>query len=200
MNAQVTGLTRLYAEMEEYIRSSLMRGFSIALFLIFLVFSLQLRSLGLGAIAMIPNVAPILLSLGIMGFAGINLDSMTCMVASIAIGLAVDDSIHFVTRIRRRLHAGLPMRQSLRGATIEVGRALVYTSMTLCLGFGVMMLATFVGIFYFGLLCTLTVAFALIADLVLLPVVFRWYSGLRGDAVPVEVTAPTADAAALEAT
>jgi predicted RND superfamily exporter protein len=88
------------------------------------------------------------------------------------------------------------MRRSLREATVEVGRALVYTSITLCLGFGVMMVATFVGIFYFGLLCTLTVAFALIADLLLLPVVFRWYGSLRGDeTVAVEaIDAEHADA------
>ncbi len=186
ITGEVTGLIRLYAEMEVYIRSSLVRGFSLALFLIFIVFCLQLRSVPLGAIAMIPNVVPILVSLGVMGYFGIALDSMTCMVASIAIGLAVDDSIHFVSRIRRRLDAGLPMRESLEEATIEVGRALVYTSITLCLGFGVMMIATFVGIFYFGLLCTLTVAVALVADLLLLPVVFRWYGGLGDGANAVE--------------
>lgn len=180
MSGQVTGLIRLFSQMEVYIRSSLIRGFSLALFLIFVVFCLQLRSVALGAIAMIPNIVPIFVSLGVMGYADISLDSMTCMVASIAIGLAVDDSIHFVSRIRRRLAAGLPMRQSLAEATVEVGRALVYTSITLCAGFGVMMIATFIGIFYFGLLCTLTVAVALIADLMLLPVVFRWYGGLDG--------------------
>ncbi len=180
MKAQVTGLIRLFSQMEVYIRSSLVRGFSLALVLIFLVFCLQLRSVVLGAIAMIPNIVPIFVSLGVMGYSGIALDSMTCMVASIAIGLAVDDSIHFVSRIRRRLAAGLPMRESLGEATVEVGRALVYTSVTLCCGFGVMMTATFVGIFYFGLLCTLTVAVALVADLLLLPVVFRWHGGSGG--------------------
>jgi predicted RND superfamily exporter protein len=181
ITGQVTGMIRLFAEMEEYIRSSLVQGFSLALFLIFLVFCVQLRSVALGAIAMIPNIVPIVVSLGIMGYAGISLDSMTCMVASIAIGLAVDDSIHFVSRIRRRLTAGLPMRESLAEATVDVGRALVYTSITLCCGFGVMMIATFIGIFYFGLLCTVTVAAALVADLLLLPVVFRWYGALRGE-------------------
>lgn len=184
MTGQVTGLIRLFSEMEVYIRDSLVKGFSLALFLIFIVFCLQLRSIPLGAIAMIPNVLPIVVSLGVMGYAGIALDSMTCMVASIAIGLAVDDSIHFVSRIRRRLAAGMPMRESLAEATVEVGRALVYTSITLCCGFSVMMTATFVGIFYFGLLCTLTVAVALIADLLLLPVVFRWYSSF-GNPEPV---------------
>ena len=124
---------------------------------------------------LIPNLTPLIMCLGVMGFLRINLDSMTAMVASVAIGLAVDDSIHFVTRVRARLAAGARMVDALYDATIEVGRALVYTSLVLCAGFGVMMLGSFVGMIYFGLLCMLTIVFALAADLLLLPVVLRWY-------------------------
>jgi len=171
----VSGLAQLYTNMEEYIRSSLLRGFSAAMVAIFIVFCVQMRSIRLGAIAMIPNVTPLLMCLGVMGLMGINLDSMTCMVASIAIGLAVDDSIHFVTRVRSRLEQGSEMVDALREATVEVGRALIYTTLSLCAGFGVMMFGSFVGMIYFGLLCMLTIIFALIADLLLLPVVLRWY-------------------------
>jgi predicted RND superfamily exporter protein len=175
----VTGISRLYADMERYIRSSMIRGFSIALFAIFVVMCFQLRSITLGAFAMIPNVFPIVLTLGIMGITGINLDSMTTMVASISIGLAVDDTIHFISRVRHRLDVGVPMVPALRDATIEVGRALVFTSLSLGAGFGTLLTAGFVGMFYFGLLCVLTIVFALGADLLLLPVVLRWYSEHR---------------------
>ncbi len=174
--AQVTGLGTLYANMEEYMRSSLVLGFSAALVAIYLVFCLQTRSLVLGSISMIPNVAPIVLCLGIMGLFGIHLDAMTAMVASIAIGLAVDDSIHFVSRVRLHLANGLEMPEALERTTVEIGRALVFTSIALAAGFGVMMLSAFVGTIHFGLLCLLTILFALAADLVLLPVVLRWYS------------------------
>ncbi len=188
LTATVTGVALLYAHMEDYIRISLVKGFSIALCAIFLVFCLQLRSILLGAIAMIPNVLPIVLCLGVMGASGILLDGMTAMVASIAIGLAVDDTIHFMSRVRLHLDRGEPMRESLRGATVEVGRALVYTSATLCAGFGVMMVGSFAPTVNFGILCALTIVIALTADLVLLPVVLRAYARTRGMASAAALT------------
>jgi len=175
VTARPAGLAVLYAHMEEYVRASLVRGFSIALLAIFIIFCIQMRSIRLGLIAMIPNFTPIIMCLGVMGYYGISLDSMTALVASVTIGLAVDDSIHFVSRVRSRLGDGVEMVEALRDATVEVGRALVYTSLTLSVGFGVLMLGSFVGMVYFGLLCVLTIVFALAADLLLLPVVLRWY-------------------------
>lgn len=175
----VTGITRLYANMEEYIRDSMVRGFSIALCAIFVIMCLQLRSPVLGAFAMIPNVFPIVLTLGIMGVTGIRLDSMTTMVASISIGLAVDDTIHFISRVRSHLARNVPMVAALRDSTIEVGRALIFTSLSLSAGFATLMTADFVGTYYFGLLCLLTIVFALGADLILLPVVLRWHAERR---------------------
>ncbi len=180
IKAQIGGVALLYANMEEYVRQSLIRGFTIALLAIFVVFCVQLGSVKLGLIAMIPNFSPIVISLGFMGLAGINLDSMTAMVASIAIGLAVDDSIHFVSRVRLRQAAGDSMSASLRNATVEVGRALVFTSIVLCAGFASMLFGSFVGMMFFGLLSMITIVFALAADLLLLPVVLRWYAGENG--------------------
>ena len=176
LDAHVTGLGTLYANMEEYMRSSLVRGFSVALIAIYIVFCLQTGSVVLGSIAMIPNVAPIVLCLGIMGLFGIHLDGMTAMVASIAIGLAVDDSIHFISRVRLHLSNGVDMVEALERTTVEIGRALVFTSIALAVGFSVMMLSAFVGTIHFGLLCLLTILFALAADLLLLPVLLHWYS------------------------
>ncbi len=188
LDARITGMGTLYAHMEEYLRDSLVLGFSIALVAIFVVFCLLMRSVVVGAILMIPNVAPIVLCLGVMGLLDIRLDSMTAMVASIAIGLAVDDSIHFVSRARQYLEAGRPMDESLRLTTVEIGRALIFTSVALSAGFGVMMLSAFVGTVNFGLLCLLTILFALAADLVLLPVVLRWWSG-AAEEVPAQAPA-----------
>ncbi len=133
---------------------------------------------------MIPNLAPIVLCLGIMGLFGIALDSMTAMVASIAIGLAVDDSIHFVSRVRLHLAKGDDIERALHHSTVEIGRALIYTSLALASGFGVMLMSQFVGSVYFGMLCLITIVFALIADLLLLPVVLRWYGRRRPTRFP----------------
>ena len=125
--------------MEEYIRDSLLTGFGSAFVGIFIVFCLQLRSVLLGTIVMIPHLMPIVITLGIMGLTGIRLDSTTAMVASVAIGLADDDSIHFVSRVGQKLKGGVDMVTPLREALVEVGRALFYTSIALCAGFGVML-------------------------------------------------------------
>ncbi|MEE8312185.1 MAG: MMPL family transporter [Candidatus Binatia bacterium] len=180
LDVEIAGFAMLYANMEEYIRQSLVRSFAIALTAIFAVFCLLFGSIRLGAISMIPNFTPIVICLGFMGFAGINLDSMTAMVASVAIGLAVDDSIHFISRVRLRLAEGRDMTSALGEATVDVGRALVFTSITLCAGFGAMMAGSFVGMVYFGLLSMITIIFALAADLLLLPVVLRWYASEPG--------------------
>jgi predicted RND superfamily exporter protein len=188
----VAGVALLYTNMEEYIRQSLIRGFTVALIAIFVIMCIQLRSLVLGAIAMIPNLVPIVICVGIMGIAGIRLDTMTSMVASISIGLAVDDSIHFITRVRQHLARGAQMTSSLLAATVEISRALIYTSLTLVAGFAVMLASSFVGTIYFGMLCMITIVFALLADLLLLPVVLRWYSDRRRGARGLAPTAETA--------
>jgi hypothetical protein len=171
----VTGLLAMYADMENYIRDSLVQGFSSALACIFVVFCIQMRSLMLGSLVMIANSMSILVTLGVMGLFGIRLDSMTAMVASIAIGLADDDSIHFVSRVRLKLDRGIPAVTALRESLVEVGRALVYSSLALSAGFAVMLASGFVAAIYFGLLTMLTIAVSLVSDLVLLPVLLRWY-------------------------
>lgn len=175
LRASVSGLTVVYANLEEYIRDSLVRGFGSALVSIFIVFCFQMRSIRLGAVVMFANTMPIVITLGVMGLTGIRLDSMSVMVASIAIGLADDDSIHFVSRVRAKIAAGVDIVVALRESLVEVGRALVYSALALCGGFAVMLTAGFVGAIYFGLLTMLTILIALAADLMLLPVLLRWY-------------------------
>jgi predicted RND superfamily exporter protein len=192
MRGTVTGLSVMYAVMEEYIRDSLVQGFSGALLCIFLVFCVQMRSVILGAIVMLANSMPIMITLGIMGAFGIRLDSMTAMVASVAIGLADDDSIHFVSRVRLKLDAGSDVVTALREAIVEVGRALVFSGLSLSAGFLVMLTSSFVGAIYFGLLTTLTIVIALLADLILLPVMLRWYDVHRRRPQPVPVPAQQA--------
>lgn len=175
VRGHVTGLMVLYATLDEYIRDSLLSGFGTALVAIFVVFCFQMRSVALGALVMVANTMPIVITLGFMGFAGIRLDSMTAMVASIAIGLADDDSIHFVSRVRSRMDEGANIVAALRDSLVEVGRALVYSCLALCSGFAVMLSAGFVGAMYFGLLTMMTILIAVAADLLLLPVLLRWY-------------------------
>ncbi len=192
MRGTITGVSVMWADMEEYIRSSLVQGFSGALVCIFLVFCVQMRSVFLGAIVMLANSMPIMITLGIMGAFGIRLDSMTAMVASVAIGLADDDSIHFVSRVRLKLDAGIDVVTALRESLVEVGRALIFSGLALSAGFTVMLTSSFVGEVYFGLLVTLTIVIALLADLILLPVMLRWYDAHRRRPSFAVATAPQA--------
>jgi len=180
MTGTIAGMSLLYANMEEYIRDSLLKGFGSAFVGIFIVFCIQLRSVLLGTIVMIPHLMPIIMTLGIMGLTGIRLDSTTAMVASIAIGLADDDSIHFVSRVGQKLKAGVDMVTALREALVEVGRALFYTSIALSAGFGVMLTSSFTGAVYFGMLVMITMILALAADLLVLPVMLKWYNPKPG--------------------
>jgi predicted RND superfamily exporter protein len=190
MTGTIAGMSLIYANMEEYIRDSLLTGFGSAFIGIFIVFCLQLRSVLLGTIVMIPHLIPIIMTLGIMGLTGIRLDSTTAMVASVAIGLADDDSIHFVTRVGQKLKAGVDMVTALREALVEVGRPLFYTSIALCAGFGVMLTSSFTGAIYFGLLVMITMVLALVADLLVLPVMLRWYDPKTSKTPAAETYAP----------
>ena len=189
LDGTVSGVLVMYANLEEYIRSSLIQGFSGALITIFVIFCFHMRSIGLGTIMMLANSMPIVVVLGIMGLFGIHLDSMTAMVASVAIGLADDDSIHFMSRVRMKLEAGTEVTVALRDAVVEVGRALVYSGLALCAGFAVMLTASFLVAIYFGLLTMLTIVISLVADLVLLPVMLRYYeTWRRGVPVAARIT------------
>jgi predicted RND superfamily exporter protein len=144
-------------------------SFGLAFVAVSVMMVLLFRSFGLGMLAMVPNVLPVAVTLGFMGFAGITLNVGTVMIASIAIGIAVDDSIHFVSHFRRHRAAGDDVEHALRQTTVGVGQALLTTSVVLALGFSVFGLSTISHLVNFGLLTALTVTTALACDFFLLP-------------------------------
>lgn len=153
----------------ELIRSQL-ESFGLAFVIIFFMMAVVLRSARFALLSMLPNLLPIVAMLGVMGWADIPLNEGTIMTASIAIGIAVDDTIHFLVRYRAEL-ASAGAAQLAATRTLEgVGRAIVTTSAVLCAGFLVTTMASFSPPIYFGLLSTVTIVTALIADLFLLPV------------------------------
>ncbi|MCP4399892.1 MAG: MMPL family transporter [bacterium] len=145
-------------------------SFSFTLVVIFLLMSILFVNVKAGLLALIPNVLPLLLIFGIMGAFGIALNFSTSMLAAIAIGIAVDDTIHFMTRyyheMRRRQNQHAAMDASLR----EEVRPIIATSIGLALGFSVLMLSSMVPLTHFGLLAALAMLFALLADLCVTPI------------------------------
>lgn len=173
IRAEMTGGVPLYLNMVDYLLESQIRGFSLALVVIFLMLSLLVRSLKLGLLAMVPNCVPVFLTFGIMGWAGIHLDLGTVLIASIAIGLAVDDTIHFLARFRTAFEARGTYEAAIEETIHTIGVPITVTSVVLFLGFGVFMVSTFKPIVYFGLLSAVTMLSALLADLFVLPALIK---------------------------
>ena len=151
----------------------LVRSFGIAFGFITVLMVLLLGELRLGLLAMIPNLLPVLMPLGMMGLTGIPLDMGTLLVASIALGIAVDDTIHFLHQFRSHLIATKNIDEAIRLAFQHSGRAMISTSVVLVCGFGVFLTAEMQNVSAFGALVAVTVIFALLVDLIYTPAVLR---------------------------
>ena len=119
---------------------------------------------------MIPNLLPLVMLGAMLGFAGVELKVSTALVFSIAFGIAVDDTIHFMSKLKLELDKGYNLMLALRRTFLSTGRAIVLTTIILVGGFLMLMFSEFLGTFYIGLLISSTLLFALIADLFFLPV------------------------------
>jgi hypothetical protein len=142
---------------------------TVALVVIFILMSALFVSTKVGFVAMLPNVLPIVMFFGLLGWSGTMLNIGTSIIAAIALGIAVDNTIHYMVRFNRELQVTQDERQSLATALRTVGRPIVYTSGALTLGFLVMRLSDFVPIRDFGALSAATMVAALATNLLLLP-------------------------------
>ncbi len=145
------------------------KSVSVALLVLFIVMSLLFLSVKVGFIAMLPNVVPIVLFFGILGWGHVSLNIGTSIIAAIALGIAVDNTIHFMVRFNRELQATYDQEGSLATALRTVGRPIVYTSVALTSGFLVMRLSEFVPVRDFGVLTAATMLGAMGTNLILLP-------------------------------
>lgn len=153
--------------------NDLLTSFTGAFLIITLLMVFMLGSLKLGALAMIPNLAPILLMLGGLGLLGIPLDLNNLLIASIALGIAVDDTIHFLHHFQASYaHTG-DREEALEAARVNAGRAMVSTSLLLGAGFIVYLFASTEAIQRFGVIIALTLLTALITDMILCPAILR---------------------------
>jgi hypothetical protein len=157
-----------------YVRRSLLGGLSLAFVIVGAIMGLLFRSWRMLLASMLPNVVPLLLTGGVMGLFGITLTASTTLVFVIAFGVAVDDTIHFLTRYRLERQQGHDVDTAIRHTLLGTGKAMIITSLILMAGFVMLMFSNFGGTFSTGLFTGLTVLFALLADLLLLPVLLRW--------------------------
>ncbi len=178
------GYLPLYVRIIEYVTTSKIRGFFIALGVIFLMLLIGLRSFRLALIGLPANVFPVAVMMGVMGLVGIDLDIATATVGAIVIGIAIDDSVHFLHHWGRAEARGLNWEGCMEYAFGHAGKAALITTVIIMGGFPVLMLAGVKTVFYFGLLTTVAAAAALVADLFLLPLLLKIWPPRRREASP----------------
>ncbi|MGD8860896.1 MAG: efflux RND transporter permease subunit [Myxococcales bacterium] len=155
----------------------LMRSFGTAFIVITVMMVILLKDLRLGLIAMVPNLLPIAAVMGFMGFAGIPIDLNNILIGSIAIGIAVDDTIHFLHQFRAHIEKHEDVESALEHSFSHAGRAMITTSIILVAGFMVFMAASMYNLQRFGLLVALTLVLALLVDLIFAPALLRTFYG-----------------------
>ncbi len=168
----LTGMMVLYNNMLQSLFRSQIVTLGFVFLAIFGMFAILFRSISVAMIAIIPNSLVAVLVLGIMGWLRIPLDIMTITIAAISVGIAVDDTIHYIHRYKTEFQKDGDYWASIRRAHKSIGRAMYYTTLTITLGFSILALSEFVPTIYFGLLTGFAMISALVVDLTLLPLLF----------------------------
>ncbi len=166
----MTGSALLFLKGTKYLVKNLVLSLAFAIFLIALFMAYLFRSFRMILISLIPNLLPLVITAGIMGFVGVPIKPSTILVFSIAFGISVDDTIHFLAKYRQELMASKwQIKKSVYAALRETGVSMFYTSIVLFFGFSVFIISDFGGTVALGALVSATLMFAMLANLILLP-------------------------------
>ncbi|WP_237228045.1 efflux RND transporter permease subunit [Rubinisphaera sp. JC750] len=176
-NVKTTGLYVLLANIILSLLADQLVSFGLAACGILLMMTLAFRSLRIGLISLVPNLLPIVLLVGLIGWSGSLINIGTAMIASVSIGLTVDSSIHYLSAYRRGLGAGFSHEESLRRTQGEIGLSLVFSNIALICGFSVLTLSEFVPLNYFGVLVSIAMLGGLAGNIILLPLLLTLLRG-----------------------
>ncbi|MFK7757118.1 MAG: RND family transporter [Flavobacteriales bacterium] len=166
----LTGTSVVYTKGSDYMVSNLAMSLIIAIIFVALLMSVLFRSVRMVLISLVPNLIPLLFTAAIMGYAGIPIKPSTVLVFSIAFGISVDDTIHYLAKFRQELKAnGWKIKDAVISAVRETGVSMMYTSIILFFGFAVFIASEFEGTRALGILVSVTLLVAMFANLVLLP-------------------------------
>lgn len=169
-NVIMTGKALLFQKGTKYLVKNLVISLSLAILLISLFMAYMFRSLRMIIVSLIPNIIPLIITAGLMGYLGVPIKPSTILVFSIAFGISVDDTIHFLAKYRQELQANhWKIRKSVYAALRETGVSMFYTSIVLFFGFSVFTISSFGGTVALGALVSTTLLFAMLSNLLLLP-------------------------------
>ena len=164
--------------LDHYLVMSQISSFGTAFVTVFGVIFLVFRSCRFGLLAIVPNLFPVLAVFGVMGWLDISLNVATVMVASVALGVVDDDTIHFISRYRREVAAGASTDDAIETATAHEGRASLTTAIINSCGYGVLLFSEYKPTAWFGGLLALTMAVAFLAEVFILPATIKLLPGL----------------------
>lgn len=166
----ITGSSVKFLRTTDYLIKNLILSLILAILLISILMAFMFGSGRMVAISLIPNIIPLLITAGLMGFIGIPLRPSTILIFSIAFGISIDDTIHFLARYRQELKSnGWRIAAAAKTAINETGPSMFYTSIVLFFGFSVFLLSSFKGTIAVGVLVALTLICAMLTNLVVLP-------------------------------
>ena len=171
---KVNGLLVLYNNMLKSLFSSQIKSLGFVILAIFIMFVILFRSLKLSIIGIIPNIFASTFILGLIGLLKIPLDIMTITIAAISIGIAVDNTIHYIYRYKENLKLGRNQSEMIEKTHLTVGNAVLITSIAITAGFLTLCLSNFVPTVYFGLFTSLAMIFAMIGVLITLPSILKY--------------------------
>lgn len=176
---KVSNLLVIYNNMLQSLFDSQIKTIGIVVVILFLMFLILFKSLKIAIIAIIANTIPVGVIFGIMGWMDIPLDMMTITIAAISIGIAVDDTIHYIHRYLLEYKSHGNMIESVNAAHKSIGTAMFYTSTIIMIGFSILVLSNFIPTIYFGILTMIAMGAAIAADLLLLPVLLLLFGKFK---------------------
>lgn len=172
---KINGTSPLYIKMHDYILTTQLRSFSMALIVSLLILIFFIKNLRTSFLALLPNLLPLALTAIIMYAFNIPIEASNAMIAPIMIGIAMDDTIHLIHKYKQYKSQGQSVIESMDNAMLYVGRALLTTTITLVFGFSILLFSKLINMQEFGFLCAITIFFALVADGIILPALIKTF-------------------------
>ena len=179
IQTRVTGSSDLIDKSNSYLTENMLMGLSLDIAVLMLIIGLIFRSWRMMLLSVLPNILPLCMIAGLMGWAGVEMKVKISIIFSIAFGIAVDDTLHLLSRLKVELSKGSNLPMAIRVTYFSTGKAMILTAMVIAAGFATLMLSDFKSTFYVGMMISLTLIFALISELILMPVLLLVFYGRK---------------------
>ena len=166
---QVTGLGMSIASSSQFLTRGQIQSLMLTLAIIFCIMLIFFMSFKVGGISILPNMFPIVINFGAMGWIGIELSMVTSLIAGIAIGMAVDDIIHYLVRYNQKFKAHMDKKLALENTLQHIGNQMIFSSVAVCAGFFILVFSSFKATAIFGIMMVIIMFSGLFADIVILP-------------------------------